>query len=195
VEWFSYSLALIGLAGLILLIRRPVMQFSGAASAGTIAAEPGEWDDDWDEDDFDDEYEDYDDDDESDGEPDADVGPNGAHPNGADSQEAALAAATAGGEDADGGGDGEDGVVEGRAGRGDGEDGEVEAGAEGGDGGADDGADAVEPLAETEAHPAATVEAEAEAEPAAGTETDGESAAGGGAAGGSSAAERTDSDP
>ncbi len=178
VEWLSYALALIGLAGLILLIRRPVMQFSGAASAGTVAAEPGYWDDDSDEDDFDDEYDEYEDyDDEGGGALDEDVGPDGAHPNGADSQEAAHAAATSGDEDADG--DGGDGEVEGRA--------------EGGDGGEDEGADAEEPLAETEAHSAAT--AEAEAEPAAGTETGGESAAGGGTAGGSSAAERADSDP
>jgi hypothetical protein len=181
VEWFSYSFALIGLAGLVLLIRRPVMQFSGArAGSGTVEAEPGDWDEDWDEDDFaedgfDDEY-------------DEDLGSDGAHPNGVEREEAALADDGAG--DADGT-EGEDGVeVEGRAG-GDGgegedgadtEDGAVEdgvvgdAGAEGESGGGEDIAEDVEP---PEAEP------EAERGPA---QTSGD-------AGGSPAAERTDSDP
>jgi hypothetical protein len=74
VEWFSYALTLLGLVGLVLLIRRPVMRFSGDAPA-TVEA----WDDDWDDEDFgeddyddehDDEYEEFDE----------DVGTNGAEP-------------------------------------------------------------------------------------------------------------------
>jgi hypothetical protein len=69
VEWFSYALTLLGVIGLILLIRRPVMQFSGDSAAAAVEAGPGDWDDD----DYDDEY-----DDEEDGS-DVDVGTNGTH--------------------------------------------------------------------------------------------------------------------
>jgi hypothetical protein len=74
VEWFSYALTLLGLVGLVLLIRRPVMRFSGDAPA-TVEA----WDDDWDDEDFgEDDYDDEHDDDYE--EFDEDVGTNGAEP-------------------------------------------------------------------------------------------------------------------
>jgi hypothetical protein len=83
VEWFSYALTLLGLAGLVLLIRRPVMRFSGDSPTAVEAWDGDDWDDeDYDDDDYDDEYdEDFDD------EYEEDVGTNGTHEpggNGAD---------------------------------------------------------------------------------------------------------------
>ena len=75
VEWLSYALTLLGLAGLVLLIRRPVMHFSGDAPATVEAWDDDALDDeDFGEDDYGDNYDDdFDDLDE-------DVGTNGAHP-------------------------------------------------------------------------------------------------------------------